>query len=216
MRFFNAILDLIFPTRCLSCKRLGSEFCTDCLSVAPNAERESAQWIFPAYDYRHDPIQQAVWLLKYKGKKNLARIFAEAIYGQILEELAGLIQMEDFRNPILIPIPLSRSRHKERGFNQAELICRSLLEIDEGHNFSLKTDVLIKTKETEHQARIENRKERLKNIVGSFRLKNSELIGGKNIILVDDVTTTGATLSEAKKVLEQAGARKVIAFTFAH
>ena len=84
----------------------------------------------------------------------------------------------------------------------------------------LEKDFLIKPKETEHQARIENRKERLKNIQGSFAVKNTanniNSIKNKNIILIDDITTTGATLAEARKVLKQAGARKVIAFTVAH
>ena len=82
--------------------------------------------------------------------------------------------------------------------------------------FSFLNNVLIKPQETEHQARIHNRSARLKNIVGSFSVKNEELIKNKNIILIDDITTTGATLTEAKKVLKHAGARKIIAFTVAH
>ena len=84
----------------------------------------------------------------------------------------------------------------------------------------LRSDILIKPKETEHQARIRDRRIRLKNMVGSFAIKNIQqnetLLKNKNIILIDDITTTGATLSEAKKVLRHAGARKVIAFTVAH
>ena len=72
------------------------------------------------------------------------------------------------------------------------------------------------TKNTEHQARIKDRRARLKNLSGSFAVKNEGLIKNKNIILIDDITTTGATLAEAKKILKQAGVRKVIAFTVAH
>jgi predicted amidophosphoribosyltransferase len=83
---------------------------------------------------------------------------------------------------------------------------------------TLKNKILIKPKETEHQARIKDRRTRLKNIIGSFAVKDSEKnkIKNRNIILIDDITTTGATLTEAKKVLKQAGARKIIAFTVAH
>jgi competence protein ComFC len=74
----------------------------------------------------------------------------------------------------------------------------------------------VRTKETEHQAQIADRSFRLKNIRGVFEARNCEEIKNRNIILIDDVITTGATLSEAKKVLERAGARSVIAFTIAH
>ena len=92
----------------------------------------------------------------------------------------------------------------------------------QGSNF--RRNILIKNKETEHQAHIKNRKERLKNLIGSFTIKSSKqnakenisIIKGRNIILIDDITTTGATLNEAKKILRQAGARKIIAFTVAH
>lgn len=240
MRFLNTIangfLNLIFPIKCLSCGKNGKEFCPLCLSETPAAERETAKWIFPLYDYRHPPIKKALWLLKYKGKKRLAKIFAEILYEKIMEELSELSVMENFQNAILIPIPLSAKRYRERGYNQAELICRELVRLSkinhltpdpspsqgEGRNevFILKSDILIKPKETEHQARIRNRRERLENIIGSFVIKNPEknirLIKNKNIILIDDITTTGATLNEARKMLKAAGARKVIAFTVAH
>ena len=77
-------------------------------------------------------------------------------------------------------------------------------------------NILIKIKETEHQANIKERKDRLKNLSGSFSVKNAEMIKSRNIILIDDVITTGATLSEARKTLKQFGAKKIIAFTVAH
>jgi|SRR3989338_127276 len=216
MRFLNTLLDIVFPVNCISCGTSGVDLCMTCLGDSPPAERESAKWIFPLYDYRHPPIKKALWLLKYKGKKRLASIFAEILYGKIMEELSDLFVMQNFHDAILIPIPLSKKRYRERGYNQAELICKELIKIDQNNNFRLEKDVLIKPIDTKHQAHIENRSERLKNIVGSFNLKNSELIKGKNIILIDDITTTGATLTEGKKVLKAAGVRKIIAFTIAH
>jgi ComF family protein len=202
--------------------------CLDCLKEAPGAERESANWIFPIFDYRHPSIKKALWLLKYKGRKRLANVFAEIIYEKILEELSELSIMENFINPILIPIPLSVKRYRERGFNQAELICKELIKINNirhlpanfgagGVYLKLENNILIKIKETEHQARIRERNIRLKNLAGSFAIKgNQQNIEKRNIILIDDITTTGATLNEARKILKHAGARKVIAFTAAH
>ena len=203
------------------------DLCETCLGNSPPAERESAKWIFPLYDYRHPPIKKALWLFKYKNKKRLAGIFAEILHSKILEELSDLLIMENFRNPILIPLPLSAKRYKERGYNQAELICKELVKINDirrqpdnvlagGVYLELENNILIKPKETKHQAHIKNRTERLKNIIGSFAVKNADLIKNRNIILIDDITTTGATLAEAKKTLKQSGARKIIAFTVAH
>ena len=247
------LLDMIFPVRCISCgerEEGGAGLCIRCLSHAPEAEmekgRETAQWIFSLYDYRHPPLKKALQFFKYKGKKRLARIFADVLYGRILEELSELSVMENFRAPLLIPIPLSKKRYRERGYNQAELLCRELVKLDGGEsarertlgrsdgdgqrkflakNFrgesvsafsAVATDVLIKIKNTEHQARIQDRSVRLKNITDSFGIRNGEKIKNRNIILIDDITTTGATLKEAKKLLKQSGARKVIAFTVAH
>lgn len=229
MRLLNIILDTFFPIKCVSCNQIGYDLCIKCLSEFPLAERESANWIFPVYDYRHPSIKKALWLFKYKGRKRLAGIFAEIIYDKILEELSELSLMENFSDIILIPIPLSAKRRRERGYNQAELICRKLVKIDNlrhgpsilkdtdiKKSFSLEKNILIKSKETEHQARIENRALRLKNIIDSFSVKNDYSVKNRNIILIDDITTTGATLTEAKKTLKKAGARKIIAFTVAH
>jgi competence protein ComFC len=219
MGFLNTILDIVFPVKCILCGKTGADLCLSCLKDSPPAERESAKWIFPLYDYRHPVIKKSLWLLKYKGKKRLVSVFAEILYEKILEELSDLSVMENFHNAILIPIPLSPKRYRERGYNQAELICGELVKINNlchGVDFELENNILTKSKNTEHQARIKDRRARLKNLSGSFAVKNEGLIKNKNIILIDDITTTGATLAEAKKILKQAGARKVIAFTVAH
>lgn len=238
MQFLNTILEIFFPTKCMECGKNGADLCLSCLTEAPLAERETAKWIFPLYDYRHPIIKKSLWLLKYKGKRRLANIFAEIIYGKILEELSELSILENFTEPVIIPIPLSLERYRERGFNQTELICQEIVRLSKtnhltppsapplltkerglgGEVFILATNVLLKPKDTTHQALIKDRNTRLKNLIGSFYIKEraENKIKNKNIILIDDITTTGATLNEARKVLKQAGARKVIAFTVAH
>ncbi|OGI82003.1 hypothetical protein A3G53_02165 [Candidatus Nomurabacteria bacterium RIFCSPLOWO2_12_FULL_44_11] len=216
MRLLGTILDIILPVYCLSCGAKGVDLCAECLTECPAAERESAKWITPLYDYRHPKVKRAVWLLKYRGRRKLASIFAGALYGRILEELSDLSIMENFKDALLVPIPLSGKRYRERGFNQAELICRELVKLDREENLKLDSGILIKPKDTIHQAHIENRNARIKNIVGSFAVKNIERIKNRNIILIDDVTTTGATLAEARKIMKSYGARKIIAFTIAH
>lgn len=219
MKVIDILLNIIFPASCLTCGKNGTEFCLDCLYDSPNSPRPTEDWIFPIFDYRHIPIKKSIWLLKYKGRKRFAKIFANVLYGRILEELADLQIMKNFQRPILIPIPLSFSRKKERGYNQTELMAKELVKLDRKSkeiSFNLETDILIKIKDTEHQARIKDRALRLKNLINSFVVKNSEKLKNRNVILLDDVTTTGATLREAKKILKQNGVKKIIAFTIAH
>ncbi len=216
MLFINNLLDIIFPPKCIVCKKNGSYLCSRCLSLCKEAERECPKWVYPIFDYRNPAIKKAIWLIKYKGRKKLVEVFAEILYGGIIEELSELKLMENFTEPLLIPIPISRKRQKERGFNQTEILCREILRIDRNGYLFFENNILVKTKETEHQARIKNKNERLKNLLGTFEVRNESLIQNRNIILIDDVTTTGATLSEARKTLRSAGANKIIAFTIAH
>lgn len=204
--FFN----LIFPPECVGCGQKNTYLCNTCLKHVRRPERTCPNWIYPLFDYRDPVVKKVVWALKYKNRKNLAIIIAELLRAKIEEELADLEILENFREPIVIPIPLAKSRLRERGYNQSELIAKELT------SFVVATKVLIKVKDTPHQARIENRQTRMQNVVGSFGVKNKDLIKDRNIILIDDVATTGATLAEAKKVLKNSGAKKIIAFTFAH
>ena len=138
MKPINAILlDIFFPTDCIICNKKGVALCIDCINTFPEAERESAIWIFPLFDYRHPPVRRIVQLLKYKGKRILANNLAEIMNERILEELGDLEILENFKNPILIPIPLAPKRLRARGFNQSELICTKLIQINKN-----KTEIL--------------------------------------------------------------------------
>lgn len=219
MSFWHTILSVIFPEKCLGCGKASTVFCPTCLASCPEALRESAKWIFPIYDYRHPLVKKSLWLFKYKNKRGLAPIFAQIIYEKIEEELSELGILENFREPLLVPIPLSAKRLRERGYNQSELLCDEILNVGALRNrtdFQMASKILVKPKETEHQAHIRDRRERLENMRGTFAVTGGDSLKGRNIILVDDILTTGATLSEARRVLRHAGARKVIAFTVAH
>lgn len=212
MRILNTILNLVFPRKCLSCKREAEDLCPLCLASSPTTERTCAEWIFPMYDYRHPPLKKAVHFLKYKGRKNLAKIFAKDLYEKLLEEIS---ETKNFKNPVLIPIPLSKRRLRERGYNQTEILAEELSVLSSGFLKTEKTS-LVKPRETEPQAGIKNRSRRVKNMKKVFTIENRGKIRGRNIILIDDVITTGATLKEARETLQKAGCGKVIAFTLAH
>jgi len=88
--------------------------CIECLLNSPEAERENPKWIFSLFDYRHPPIKKAIWFLKYKGKKILLAFLPKLCRGRILEEIADLSMLENFREPILIPIPSPQKKTRKR------------------------------------------------------------------------------------------------------
>jgi len=138
------------------------------------------------------PVKKAIKAIKYRYVSDLA------------EEFVSLLSIPEFKNYVLIPIPLHSTRLRDRGFNQAEVL-GSLLRIP------MRTDILRRTRATMPQAEIKEKKTRLENMKNSFASR--EIWG--NIVLFDDVCTTGATLRNAAGALKRAGARHVWAMTLA-
>lgn len=109
---------------------------------------------------------------------------------------------------IIIPIPLYKDREKERGFNQAEILGKIISQI---LSLPMENKILARIKETQSQAKLKNWELRKENLKGSFEIKNPEKIRNANIILVDDVYTSGATINEAAKILKENKVKKIIA-----
>lgn len=212
MDFINHILDIIFPEKCIVCGKNNSILCRNCAISLPQGFPPDKN-TFVLLDYGDKRVKKAIWLLKYRNKKKLAEIFAELLHNSLLPELAELKQMKNFSNPILIPIPTSAKRFRERGYNQAELIAHELARLG---NFELNIEILLKSRHTESQVKTTSKNERLKNLRGSFTVKNTSTIYGRNVILIDDVITTGATISEARNVLKKAGAKHILSIVVAH
>jgi len=112
---------------------------------------------------------------------------------------------------LIIPIPLHRSKMRERGFNQAELLAKNMAK---SINAPVCVNALKKTKATISQAGLSKTK-RFTNLRGTFKITDSDVIYGKDILLVDDVCTTGSTINEAAKVLLKSGAKSVKALVLA-
>jgi len=134
------------------------------------------------------------------------------------QKLLGAVYAANARNEnpsIIIPVPLSRKRKNERGYNQVTEIARHARARMPG--YFLKTNILKRSKDTKPQTEL-GKAERAKNMQNVFRLipKNVHLIKGKDIILLDDVITTGATLREAKKELQKAAPRSITCTALAH
>lgn len=210
-RFF---LNLILPPA-PRVAELEAMSAADFRASVPPLPFQPQERILALFPYSNPLVKTAVWEIKYRGNQAIARLMGTLLAEELTEWLAELSETENFRAPLLVPLPLSRKRERERGFNQCELIANEMRPML-GGAVELRTEVLKKIKETGSQTKSRNRGSRFKNLEGCFAVKNHSDIKKRNIILLDDVTTTGATLSEARKTLLAFGARKVIALVFAH
>ncbi|MEA2112977.1 MAG: phosphoribosyltransferase family protein [Patescibacteria group bacterium] len=166
--------------------------------------------------YRNRFVKKTLWSLKFKNNHQIAKLFAEVIYDNLIEELSNLKLTANFDNPILVVIPLSRQRKRTRGYNQVDLIARAIEELDQNNFLEYRRNILKKVKDTPQQSRAKNKQERLKNLKNCFKVTNFETIRNRNIILLDDITTTGATLIEATQTLKSAKPKQILCVTLAH
>lgn len=210
------ILNVLFPVKCIVCEKKDIVFCDECIEEHVHVQESSNSKIISIFNYKDKVIKDAIWKLKYTGNKKIGVIFGQVLHDKILEDISEQKIFSNFTNPLLVPIPLHKKRLRERGFNQSELTARVMSIIDAEESFSFAPNVLYKIKDTPSQAHIKDKNKRLKNLSGCFSVKDKSLVQGKNIILIDDITTTGATIHEATKTLRNAGANQVIAFTIAH
>lgn len=172
--------------------------------------------IFAIFQYKDPSVRSIIWAVKYRGNPIAIDRCAHALYDVLTDTLADETLWNNFQTPLIIPIPLSKKRARERGFNQALLLAKALVKIDGGNQFTLAQNILYKNKETRAQSRTKNKQERLRNLRDCFSVCNKEAIFHKNIIIIDDVTTTGSTFREARRTLLAAGAKRVICFAIAH
>jgi ComF family protein len=214
MKIKEFILDLIFPKFCLGCKKEGTFLCQDCFSTL---EVLTTHQIFRGKNL--DDLYFSVVYESFLIKKLIKNFKYPPLVKELKKELAQLVishfllldRKPDFSNFVLIPIPLTKKRIKWRGFNQAEEIGKELVKF---LKIPLISDCLIKIKENKAQVEL-SEKERKENVKGVFFIKNKEEIRGKNVLLVDDVFTTGATMEEAARVLKEAGVKKIIGIVIA-
>ena len=219
------ILDFFFPKRCVGCGRIGRYFCDDCRAkiryiaanecICPMCGRLALDGAthpgcrtrygldgLTSFFHYNGPVRKAVKALKYRRVSDLASEFVSLIPTKLLSS--------NLLSSLFIPVPLHTSRFRLRGFNQAEVLGR----IVAGRlNIPVETDILRRVKMTDSQVDMKNRDERLKNMKNVFQAVKT--IQNKDIMLFDDVCTTGATMRSAANALKRAGAKRVWAVTMA-
>ncbi len=225
------LFGLLFPKRCVCCRSTGEYLCTKCFSYLsfdtkplclvcdrpsfnnlthPVCHKKfTIDGCFSAVSY-NKTAKKLIYSFKYKPYlSDLKNLLSELFYESIIQKELFMNLIKD-GNWIIASIPLSDSKLRKRGYNQAEILA---FELSKRLNIPRK-NLLKRVKDTKSQFKL-TKKEREKNIKGAFKLiHNSEFII-QNVLLVDDVVTSGATLLEASNILKRNGAKRVIGLTFA-
>lgn len=221
---FWDLVDYVYPPTCAACGKEGDRFCLQCQSKvieisAPFCRKCGRQILLddicedcketpPPYDVLRSwaefngPLRDALHHLKYRSDI--------ALGDTLSRPLIRLLKEYNWDIEIVIPIPIGKQHHKERGYNQAALIAYPIA-LALGINYS---DKLIKRiKETKSQVNLSST-ERFKNLYSAFQ-GNSAKLNGKKVLLVDDVTTTGATMISCAKALVESGCERIYCLTVA-
>ncbi len=203
LRALEIVLDTILPLRARAART--RERTAEDFSLTPTTHDLLASKIVTLMDYRDGTVQDLIRSLKYDRSQHAAIIAAKLLEEYLLEEIASHRAFSQKR-VLLIPVPLHASRAKERGFNQIALVLDALPEnLKHGPTATLVSHALVRTKATKQQTRL-HRSERLSNVAGAFAVPDPALVKDTYIFLIDDVTTTGATLVNAATPLRRAGA----------
>ena len=164
------------------------------------------------FDYRNKIIKLLVKTLKYYNNLNVRKILASYLYEEMIE-ISSDISLFDGATPILVPMPMSKVEKSKKGFNQCEELCREIEKIS-GQNIKVSYDALKKIKETKRQTSLD-REARLLNVQGSM-IADGQIVKNQVVIVLDDVYTTLATFSEARRALLASHAKRVLGIFLAH
>jgi ComF family protein len=215
--------ETLFPSRCIGCQRRGTPLCLDCRAELPFlpgglcarcATRRTASGgcsgcrrlspavsaIYAAFAYQ-GAARTAVVTLKFRSARYLAPLMGEL--------LCESLELRPVRTELVVPVPLASKRLRQRGFNQAALLAERVAASVHGEV----ADVLRRTDRTAQVGL--GAAQRLTNLAGAFVCRDPARIAGKDLLLVDDVVTTGATISACADTLAEAGAGRVRALAFA-
>ena len=220
----TAFLDLLLPLRCLGCGREGDLICTSCRQSLPvirlplcqrcgdtssegNLCHSCVNYPLTIDGIRsvflfQGTVRQAVLHLKYRHLKAVA-----APLGQLLAEY---LSSHPLKGEVIIPVPLHPKRIRERGYNQASLLA---MELSRLAGLPVVEDTLVRVRDALPQARTRSAIERRRNVQGAFACRQG--LEGKQVLLLDDVCTTGATLDACATALKAAGASSVWGLTVA-
>ena len=212
MKIVDAVLELLYPTRCAFCHKLsrsGEPVCPQCRKSIPRAEGDGQRQRFPFAAlcvsplYYEGDVRASLLRYKFHGMRAYAKIYGEF--------LAKCVDGNGISCDIITWVPLSRRRLRGRGYDQARLLAEELA----ARTGLACAPLLQKTRHNKAQSGIGKAEKRRANVAGVYAVLDRSDIRGKRVLLVDDIVTTGATLSACAGVLKAAGAASVSAATVA-
>ena len=224
MKWISDLIDLIFPRCCMVCDELLSpqerDICLDCMSKLPKIEKlhlEEIEKVFwgkveieraTSYIYYHknSPYNNIIHYLKYKNRPEPGERLAFIAAKEIAE--TGFFDGID----AIVPLPLSKKKLKERGYNQCDYIAAG---ISRATGIPVLKGAVVRTTANETQTH-KNRDERWKNVEGIFALDRPQDIEGKHVLLLDDILTTGATLASCAKTIQAGCNCRISVFTLGY
>ena len=224
MKWISDLIDLIFPRCCMVCDELLSpqerDICLDCMSKLPKIEKlhlEEIEKVFwgkveieraTSYIYYHknSPYNNVIHYLKYKNRPEPGERLAFIAAKEIAE--TGFFEGID----AIVPLPLSKKKLKERGYNQCDYIAAG---ISRATGIPVLKGAVVRTTANETQTH-KNRDERWKNVEGIFALDRPQDIEGKHVLLLDDILTTGATLASCAKTIQAGCNCRISVFTLGY
>lgn len=176
-----------------------NNFCDECYGNSHDYDVARSCFVYDDYS------RKVVTDLKYKRRKYVVPFMAREM----------LLKLEDFgaMPDIIVPVPITAKRYSERKFNQSELIANELNELT-GNVLEVRTDLIIRAVDKTPQAQL-NLEQRRKNLKGVFKLGSREKLTDKTVLILDDVYTTGSTVSEIAKVLRKLNPKSIWVLTFA-
>ena len=213
MELFSGLLDLLFPPKCVFCRRVlkanEKGVCALCETELRRAPRGGAQkgdffstCVSPFF--YEDQVRDSIHRYKFREATGYAKTYGRLIAGCIRENLSG-------RYDLISWVPLSAKRLKKRGYDQAMLLAMAAaLELSD-----VAVETLKKPTDVPAQSGVGSEEKRRANIAGVFSVSDSELVQDRRILLIDDIITTGATFSECSRVLRHAGAVEILCATLA-
>lgn len=219
---WQSVAELLFPPRCIGCQRRGTELCQPCRAELPFLPRgvcfrcastrstfgvcRGCRRLSPALSWVRAPFayggaaRNAVLSLKFRSGRYLAPLMGELLHGAL----------HDIQVDLVVPVPLSRDRLRQRGFNQAALLAA---QVASALDTNVAVDVLTRLQRPAQ--RTLDARRRLVNLAGAFSCPGPEHVRGKRLLIVDDVVTTGATVSACADTLAEAGASRICVVAFA-
>ena len=205
MLLWEALLELLYPSKCVLCGKLldGNEtnLCGSCRRALRPFTGKAAKpaltsSVTVAYAYE-DPLRQSLLRYKFQGRSYYAGAYGAMLGMQILRE--------HLEFDVITWVPVSRKRRRKRGYDQAELLAKAT-----ARELGRRAEPLLeKFRDIPPQSGIQDAARRKANVLGVYRMRPGAAVQGKRVLLIDDILTTGATLGEAARVLMQAGAGEV-------